>query len=76
MPAGLRRELGVKPGDIVVITTQGKSAHLRRQLSLEELNGIIPALPGIETGDFDDLIEEAMSDHADWVVARMREGLK
>jgi AbrB family looped-hinge helix DNA binding protein len=76
LPAELRRELGINPGDTVVITLRDKSAYLRRQLSLDELIGFFPALPGIETGDFDDLIEEAMSDHADWVVARMREGLE
>jgi hypothetical protein len=47
-----------------------------RDYTLEEVFGIIPALPGVETGDFDDLIEEAMEDHADWVVDRMRRGLE
>jgi hypothetical protein len=55
--------------------TAGK-VDARREYVLEEVFGIIPALPGVETGDFDDLIEEVMEDHADWVVDRMRRGLE
>jgi hypothetical protein len=38
--------------------------------------GSIPTPPGLITGDFDDLSEEAMSDHADEIMRRMREGLE
>jgi hypothetical protein len=44
--------------------------------TVDSVCGIIPALPGVETGDFDDLIEEVMEQHADWVVDRMRRGLE
>jgi len=47
-----------------------------RELTIEEAFGIIPALPGVETGDFDHLIEQAMEEHAAWVIDRMRRGLE
>jgi hypothetical protein len=47
-----------------------------RELTLEEVFGSIPALPGVETGDFDDLIEQAMEQHAACVGDRMRRGLE
>jgi hypothetical protein len=37
-------------------------------------NGIFATPPGLVTDDFDDLIDEALSDYAAWVVARMRQG--
>jgi hypothetical protein len=69
-----RRQHGIEAGDTVSLSTEAKVAHLGRQLRVDEMAGVIPALPGIEVGDFDDLIEEAMSDHADEVIRRMREG--
>lgn len=75
LPVELRRELGIEPGDTVRFSTEGRLVHLERQLSVEDVEGMFAALPGVpETEDFDDLIEEAMSDHADWVVERMRRG--
>lgn len=47
-----------------------------RELTLEEVFGSIPALSGVETGDFDDLIEQAIEEHAAWVIDRMRWGLE
>jgi AbrB family looped-hinge helix DNA binding protein len=77
LPAALRREFGIKTGDTVLITCDGDEIRYRRPLyTLESVFGIIPALPGVETGDFDDLIEEAMNEHANWVVDRMRRGLE
>src|SRR4051812_6478783 len=72
LPVELRRELGIEPGDTVAFTITGGTAEVRRQLTVDDVFGFFPALPGVETDDFDDLIEEAMSDHADEVVARMR----
>jgi hypothetical protein len=47
-----------------------------RELTTEEVFGVIPALPGVETGDVDDLIEQAMDEHAARVIDRMRRGLE
>lgn len=44
------------------------------KLGVMSVFGVFPTPPGLETGDFDDLIEEAMSDHADEFVRRMGEG--
>jgi antitoxin PrlF len=77
LPAAVRRRLGINSGDKVTITIDGERAELQRVAhTVDSVFGIIPALPGVETGDFDDLIEEAMEDHADWVVDRMRRGLE
>jgi AbrB family looped-hinge helix DNA binding protein len=76
LPVELRRRLGIEPGDTVAFSVEGESVRVRRQLRLEDIKGIVPALPGVDTGDFDDLIEDAMSDHADEVVARMGKGFE
>jgi AbrB family looped-hinge helix DNA binding protein len=77
LPAEVRRRLGIKTGDKMAVIVEGDEIRIRRpQYTLETAFGAIPALPGVETGDFDDLIEEAMNDHADWVVDRMRRGLE
>jgi AbrB family looped-hinge helix DNA binding protein len=77
LPAEVRRKLGIKTGDIFAVDSEGDEITLRRpRYTLETAYGAIPALPGVETGDFDDLIEEAMNEHADWVVDRMRRGLE
>lgn len=73
LPVELRRELGIAPGDTVAFSIEGKRALLERKLSVEDVDGFFPALPGRATGDFDELIDEAMSAHADEVVARMRQ---
>jgi hypothetical protein len=39
---------------------------------LEEVRGVVPPLPDRETGDFDDLIAEAMEDMADEEVRKLR----
>ncbi|MEA2530010.1 MAG: Antidote-toxin recognition MazE, bacterial antitoxin [Thermomicrobiales bacterium] len=77
LPEEVRRSLGIKPGDEIEITVEGDEIRLRRpRYTLETAFGAIPALPGVEPGDFDDMIEEAMEQHADWVVDRMRRGLE
>jgi antitoxin PrlF len=77
LPAAVRRKLGINSGDKVAIVVDGDRAALQRVSdTVESVFGIIPALPGVETGDFDDLIEEVMEQHADWVVDRMRRGLE
>ena len=77
LPAEVRRTLGIDSGDrvTIVVDVEAGRAELRRvEHTVESVFGLVPALPGVETGDFDDLIEQAMADHADQVVQRMREG--
>lgn len=77
LPAAVRRELGIEPGHQVTIVVHDEHAEVRRlQHSVMSVFGMFPAPPDLVTDDFDDLIEEAMSDHADEVVRRMREGLE
>lgn len=57
----------------IVIEDDG-SARLRRvEHNLRSVRGMIPTPPGPVTDDFDDLIDEAMTDHADARMRRMRE---
>jgi antitoxin PrlF len=75
IPVEIRRSLKLHPGDQIVFKTDDDHATIRRSpYTLEESFGSVPALTGRETGDFDELIEEALQDHADWVVERMRRG--
>ncbi|MDQ3692484.1 MAG: AbrB/MazE/SpoVT family DNA-binding domain-containing protein [Chloroflexota bacterium] len=77
LPAAVRRELGLDPGDRITIVVNNQQAELRRlEHNVMSVFGMIPSPPGLVTEDFDDLIEEAMSTHADTVVQRMREGLE
>ena len=76
LPVALRRRLGIDVGDQVAFVVDDESgARLRRiDQDLDALQGIFKTPPGLVTDDFDELIEEAMNDHADWVMQRMREG--
>jgi AbrB family looped-hinge helix DNA binding protein len=77
LPSGLRKQLCIQDGDSVTFTVTDQTVVFEKnQHTVESVRGMFPALPGVETGDFDDLIEEAMSDHASWVVDRMRRGLE
>jgi AbrB family looped-hinge helix DNA binding protein len=77
LPIAVRRELGIDPGDQVTIVVNNEHAEVRRlEHNVMSVFGMFPAPPGLVTGDFDDLIEEAMSDHADAVVRRMHKGLE
>ncbi|MCC7025055.1 MAG: AbrB/MazE/SpoVT family DNA-binding domain-containing protein [Thermomicrobiales bacterium] len=71
LPIELRRILQIGPGDRIVFVVDGAdSARLRRaDHDVHSVRGLIPTPPGLITGDFDDLIDEAMADHAD---TRMR----
>jgi len=64
MPAEIRRNLGLVPGDRVLWTTDAAGNTIVRPMryTIEELDGIVPALSGRETIDFDDLIAEASED--------------
>jgi AbrB family looped-hinge helix DNA binding protein len=76
LPAAVRRQLGIEPGDRVTIEIEDENgARLRRvEYDVDSVRGLIATPPGLESQDFDDLIEEAMADHAERVVHRMREG--
>lgn len=79
LPIEVRRRLGVKPGDLVMFVLDqddGRAEVRRVKETVRSVFGSIPTPPGLETGDFDDLIEEAMADHAEEFVRRMREGTK
>lgn len=76
VPVAVRRKLGIDPGDRVtfVIDDEGSARIRRVEHDFRSFQGAFRTPAGLETGDFDDLIEEAMSDHADEFVRRMREG--
>ena len=79
VPIAVRRKLGIDPGDLVAFVIDGEDgARFRRvEHTVQSVRGLIPTPPWLpETIDFDELIEEAMSDHADGVMRRMREGLE
>jgi alkanesulfonate monooxygenase SsuD/methylene tetrahydromethanopterin reductase-like flavin-dependent oxidoreductase (luciferase family) len=48
-------------------------AQRPKRLALRDLRGIVSALPGRITGDFEDQIEEALEDEAARIVTEMRE---
>jgi AbrB family looped-hinge helix DNA binding protein len=74
LPAAARRRLGLEPGDRVVIVSEDhESARLcRLEHDVRSVRGLVSAFTEAENGDFDDLIEEAMADHADDMLARLR----
>jgi len=76
LPAAVRRQLGIESGGRVTIVIEDENgARLRRvEHDVDSVRGLIATPPGLESQDFDDLIEEAMTDHAERVVHRMREG--
>jgi AbrB family looped-hinge helix DNA binding protein len=60
LPDDVRRSLGIKTGDKIEITVEGDEIRIRRpRYTLETAFGAIPALPGVETGDFERQIDEA-----------------
>jgi len=71
IPKEIRRELGVStPGKVVFSTNADGEVVLRPvRLKASELLGIVPAIPGRDPGDFEEMIREAMDDKADEVVA-------
>lgn len=75
VPKKVRELLDLDEGDSVrFVVTNGK-AYLEHIPDLvTRTHGIFKSPPGLVTDDFDELIDEAMSDHADWVVERMRRG--
>jgi antitoxin PrlF len=76
LPIAIRKHLGVGAPDRVafVVEEDGRVALRPVELTAETLAGIMPALPDRDTDDFDVLIEEAMDDEADRIIAELREG--
>jgi AbrB family looped-hinge helix DNA binding protein len=64
IPAEVRRSLGVAPSDKVtfVIDEAGKVELRPVRYTVADLKGIVPALPGRETIDFEDIIAEAFEE--------------
>jgi AbrB family looped-hinge helix DNA binding protein len=59
IPARLRRQLGIAPGDAVVLKTQGRELHLRSYKAIEEAQVIIGKyIPGRERSLVDELIAQ------------------
>jgi antitoxin PrlF len=75
LPAAVRRQLGIDAGDRVAIVIENEEgARLRRvEHDVRSVRGLIPTPPGLESEDFDELIEEAMADHADQKLLRLGE---
>lgn len=75
IPAAVRSHLGVGTPDKItfVLRDDGDVALRAATLTVRDLQGIVPALPGRITSDFEDQIEEAMEDEAARIVAEMRE---
>jgi antitoxin PrlF len=74
IPAAVRKHLGVGTPDRItfVVEEDGHVALQPAKFTLRELKGIVPAIPGRTTSDFDDQIEEAMEDEAARIVDKMR----
>ena len=74
IPAAVRRHLGVATPDKItfVVEDDGHVVLQHTKFTLRELRGIVSAIPGRTTTDFDDQIEEAMDDEAARVVDKMR----
>ena len=73
IPAEIRKYLGIGAATKVAFVINGDGEVVVRpaRYTLASVRGVVPALPGRETIDFDDQIEEAMEEMAERVVARM-----
>lgn len=70
IPVEVRRLLGIStPGKVVWLLADDGTIELRSiEDTIASLRGVVSALPGRETGDFDELINEAIEDRADRIV--------
>ena len=73
IPAEVRRHLGIGTRDRVafVIGEAGEVGLRPVRYSLAAVRGVVPPLPGRETVDFEDQIEEAMEEEAARIVREM-----
>jgi antitoxin PrlF len=74
IPATVRRQLGINTPDKIafVLHDDGRIDLKPVELNAITLSGIVPAFSPESPGDFEDLIEEAMQDEADRIMAKMR----
>ena len=72
IPQGIRKELGIQPGDNVWITIQGGKIVLRRvDLSIRAGYGSIPSVkPPLRIEDIDQIFEDAVVD--EWLEKERR----
>jgi antitoxin PrlF len=74
LPAGLRKQLNIREGDSVTFLVTDQTAVLEKNKNtVESVRGIIPTPPHLAGRDIDEMIEEAMSEHADWLMRQERE---
>jgi antitoxin PrlF len=73
IPKEFRDRLGVSLPDRVefVLTDLGEVILRPVRLTVDDLFGIVPAIPGREDDDIDDIIREAMDEQAEEIVAEM-----
>ena len=73
LPAELRKFLGIRAGDSVTFYVTEQSVEFEKSVpTVESVRGIIPTPPHMVGRDLDEMIEEAMSDHADWLMRQER----
>jgi AbrB family looped-hinge helix DNA binding protein len=75
IPIAVRKHLGVTAPDKItfVLNDEGHVELRPAKLTVRNLRGVVPALPGRATADFEDQIEEAMEDEAARIVVALRE---
>lgn len=71
IPKQIREQLGIEAADKItfVINDAGRVEIRPAPYRMRDLRGILPAIPGRETEDFDDFIDEAMQARADQLMA-------
>ncbi|MBA2597350.1 MAG: type II toxin-antitoxin system PrlF family antitoxin [Chloroflexota bacterium] len=71
IPAAVRKHLGVGTPDKItfVLEDNGSVALQPTKFTIRQLRGIVPALSGRTTSDFEDQIEEAMEEEAARITA-------
>lgn len=71
IPKQIRDQLGIDVDDkITFVVHESGTVEIRPlEYSIRDLRGILPALPGRETEDFDDFIDEALQTRADRLAA-------
>lgn len=73
IPAEVRRQLGLERGDKVIFAVEDGRVSLHRPaLTLDQVFGSVPALPGTTTEDFEAQIEAAKEEIAERTVRELR----
>jgi antitoxin PrlF len=75
LPAAVRRDPGIEPGDRVAIVIEDEEGTRLRRIEhdVRSVRGLITTPPGLERRDFEEMIAEAMADHADQMLGRLGE---